>query len=70
MTVVDTNSTLTFLELNVTEGVELQAVGHFDDGVSQAVHSDHLPFGRRLHNQIYVSFKKPDRLSFCVHPLT
>ena len=45
-----------FLALNSTPSVELQAVSHFDDGVSQVIAiPERFPFGNRLHSTVYVN---------------
>ncbi len=47
---------LPFFSLS-TSGVGVEQVGHFDDGVSQAIHiTEGFPFGSKIHNLLYVRF--------------
>jgi hypothetical protein len=47
---------LPYISLGTTDGVEREYVGHFDDGVSHAIHiPDGLPFGNFVHSSVYVS---------------
>ena len=49
---------LQYLSLDTTPGVEREYVGHFDDGVSHAIHiSDGFPFGNFIHSSVYVSMQ-------------
>ena len=45
-----------YLSLGITPGVEREYVGHFDDGVSHAIHiPDGFPFGNFIHSSVYVN---------------
>lgn len=48
---------LPYIDLGVSDGVPLQAMGHFDDGASEAIYisGDGFPFGDTHRNIIYVS---------------
>ena len=47
---------LPYVSLGTTDGVETEYVGHFDDGVSHAIHIPNgFPFGTFLHSSVYVS---------------
>lgn len=51
-----TSPVLPYISLGTTDGVEMEYVGHFDDGVSHAIHiPDGFPFGTFLHSSVYVS---------------
>ncbi len=51
----DTN-VFQFIEMNTTNGVIAESVGHFDDGVSHAIHVPQgFPFGNLQHTFIFVS---------------
>ena len=44
------------MSLGTTDGVEREYVGHFDDGVSHAIHIPNgFPFGNFIHSSVYVS---------------
>ena len=61
------SSFLPYVSLGTTDGVETEYVGHFDDGVSHAIHIPNgFPFGTFLHSSVYVS------LSYipCLHVYT
>ena len=47
---------LPYISLGTTDGIEREYVGHFDDGVSHAIHiPDGFPFGDFIHSSVYVS---------------
>ena len=47
---------LPYLSLGTTAGVDREYVGHFDDGVSHAIHIPNgFPFGSFIHSSVYVS---------------
>ena len=47
---------LPYIALGTTDGVEREYVGHFDDGVSHAIHIPNgFPFGNFIHSSVYVS---------------
>ena len=49
------NPTLPYVSLGTTDGVDIEYVGHFDDGVSHAIYiPDGLPFGNFIHSYVYV----------------
>lgn len=44
-----------YLSLGSTAGIDREYVGHFDDGVSHAIHiPDGFPFGDFIHSSVYV----------------
>ena len=46
---------LPYITLGSTAGVEREYVGHFDDGVSHAIHIPHgFPFGHSILSSVYV----------------
>lgn len=48
---------LPYVSLGSTDGVDREYVGHFDDGVSHAIHiPDGFPFGNLIHSSVYVSY--------------
>ena len=45
-----------YISLGSTAGIEREYVGHFDDGVSHAIHiPEGFPFGNLIHSFAYVS---------------
>ena len=49
-------SVMEYITLNETAGVMTESVGHFDDGVSHAIHvAEGFPFGNLQHTFIFVS---------------
>lgn len=47
-----------FISLNTTDGVMTEFVGHYDDGVSHAIHVPNgFPFGNLQHTFIFVSYE-------------
>ena len=63
-----TSPVLPYVSLGTTDGVEMEYVGHFDDGVSHAIHIlNGFPFGTFLHSSVYVSLSYIPTLSPGLH---